>query len=297
MVLELKGTWSASPNGGSLSVYWSTWMFWTWLWPPSKSWHFLSRELGFALPFCLASVSSAVMSWLSLWQCPQPEHPDCDTWPPGSGPGVRSEWPCPGPLPSPISTCQVPMDRVMALSLSRTSLTNMLFCSGVERQHRTERQYRVNSRNLSSSFPWKMAFSVFPSMTNPTSGAAAPEAGGGVAEGRRNPESLPSGFRGPWNCFTSSSAKLRMESQVSYKEQNNQFGVSKQHWKHRLKASLYPLVKELYNSTTIEMTWESLSDFDISLQYFKQHQSKNNLEPHLWPKGRVSLGMRVKIAQ
>ena len=63
-----------------------------------------------------------------------------------------------------------------------------------------------------------------------------------------------------------------MESQVSYKEykeQNNQFGVSKQHWKHRLKASLYPLVKELYNSTTIEMTWESLSDFDISLQYFK----------------------------
>lgn len=152
------------------------------------------------------------------------------------------------PSPSPIPTCQVPMERVMALSLSRTSLTNMLFCSGVERQHRTERQYRVNSRNFSSSFPWKMAFSVFPSMTNPTSGAAAPEVGGGVAEGRRNPESLPPGFRGPWHCFTSSSAKLRMESHVSckeYKEQNNQFGVSKQHWEHRLKASLYPLVKEL----------------------------------------------------
>lgn len=99
MVLELKGTSSASQNGGSLSVYWSTWMFWTWLWPPSKSWHFLSRELGFTLPFCLASVSSAVMSWLSLWQCPQPEHPDCDTGPPGSGPGVGSEWPCPVPHP------------------------------------------------------------------------------------------------------------------------------------------------------------------------------------------------------
>lgn len=54
-------------------------------------------------------------------------------------------------------------------------------------------------------------------MTNPTSGTAALEEGGSVSEGRQNPKILGSGFCGPWNCFTSSSAQLRMDSQVSYR--------------------------------------------------------------------------------
>lgn len=44
----------------------------------------------------------------------------------------------------------IPMARVMTLSLFRTSLTTMLFCSGVERQQSTERQLRATARNLSS---------------------------------------------------------------------------------------------------------------------------------------------------
>lgn len=44
----------------------------------------------------------------------------------------------------------LPMARVMTFSLFRTSLTTMLFCSGVERQQSTERQLRATARNLSS---------------------------------------------------------------------------------------------------------------------------------------------------
>jgi hypothetical protein len=64
-----------------------------------------------------------------------------------------------------------------------------------------------------------MAFNAFPSMTNPTSGTIAPEVVDDVLEGGRNPKSLRSCFCGSWNCFTSSSAQLRMDSQVSYREQ------------------------------------------------------------------------------
>lgn len=51
-----------------------------------------------------------------------------------------------------ILTLYSPMARVMTFSLFRTSLTTMLFCSGVERQQRTERQLRATARNLSSKF-------------------------------------------------------------------------------------------------------------------------------------------------
>ena len=44
----------------------------------------------------------------------------------------------------------LPIARVMTFSLFRTSLTTMLFCSGVERQQSTERQLRATARNLSS---------------------------------------------------------------------------------------------------------------------------------------------------
>lgn len=113
----------------------------------------------------------------------------------------------------------VPMERVMTFNLSRTSLTIILFWSGVERQHRTDRQYRVNSKNLSSSFPWKIAFNVFPSMTSPTSGVIALElADGSILGGMWHPQSFRAGCCGSQNLFTSSNAQLRMDSQVSCRE-------------------------------------------------------------------------------
>ena len=167
-------------------------------------------ELGFGLhpsaDISLAENPGSLSHLLSLCLLCRLSRPDCHfdgALSLGSltvTPDLWSRWHVRVALPSPpacTSPRRVPMERVVTPSLPRTSLTNMLFCSGVARQHRTERQYRLSSRNFSSSFPWKMAFSVFPSMTSPTSGAAAPEVGGGVAEGRQNPESLRSGFRGP----------------------------------------------------------------------------------------------------
>lgn len=142
-----------------------------------------------------------------------------DTRPPTLDPRLLSD--PPRQAATRISAWWVPMERVITLNLSRTSLTIILFWSGVERQHRTDRQYWVNSRNFFSSLPWKMIFSVFPSMTNPVSGTTAPEVVDGVLEGRRNPKSLRPGFCSSWNCFTSSSAQLRMDSQVSCAESSN----------------------------------------------------------------------------
>lgn len=121
-----------------------------------------------------------------------------------------------------IPACWVPMERVMTLNLSRTSLTIILFWSGVERQHRTDRQYRVNSKNLSSIFPWKIALNVFPSMTSPTSGVIALElANGIILDGVWHPQSFWAGCCGSRNLFTSSNAQLRMDSQVSCRESYN----------------------------------------------------------------------------
>lgn len=44
----------------------------------------------------------------------------------------------------------LPIAKVIALSLSLTSFTTMLFWSGVERQHSTERHRLASARNLSS---------------------------------------------------------------------------------------------------------------------------------------------------
>lgn len=187
-------------------------MFWIsgpfWLWLPFKSWFFHSwpttPENSIHSPTLL---SFCFICWLPHLDChfevtssktmndPQLQHFNFDTCPPISSSGLLSDQPCQSATH--ISAWWVPMERVMTLSFSRTSLTIMLFWRGVERQHRTDWQYWVNSRNFFSSFPWKMALSVFPSMTNPTSGAAAPEAGGVVLKGRWNPKSLWSGFRGP----------------------------------------------------------------------------------------------------
>lgn len=120
-----------------------------------------------------------------------------------------------------IPACWVPMERVMTLNLSRTSLTIILFWSGVERQHRTDRQYWVNSKNFSSSFPWKIAFNVFPSMTSPTSGVIALELADGILDGVWHPQSFRAGCCGSRNLFTSSNAQLRMDSQVSCRESYN----------------------------------------------------------------------------
>lgn len=190
MCQVLKGKRSTLQNWVGLSVYyWAARMFWirgpSWLCPPSKPdislAHLLIPETDLlshsAQPLLYLLTAT---TWLSLWSLslcdddPQPKHLDFDAQISTSRPGLFSDWPC--QTATHISAWWVPMARVMTLNLSRTSLTIMLFWSGVERQHRTDRQYWVNSRNFSSSFPWRMAFRVFPSMTNPTSGTAALEA-------------------------------------------------------------------------------------------------------------------------
>lgn len=95
----------------------------------------------------------------------------------------------------PLSTVRfqrvVPMDRVITLSCLRTSLTTMLFCSGVERQHSTERQSRASSRNRSSRPPCRIMSSVLPSITSPNSGPGLSEAGKDVGI---KPKSFLRGF-------------------------------------------------------------------------------------------------------
>lgn len=59
----------------------------------------------------------------------------------------------------------LPMAKVMALSLLRTSFTTMLFCMGVDRQQRTERHCLARKRNLSSRFFSRAKARHFPSMT------------------------------------------------------------------------------------------------------------------------------------
>lgn len=66
----------------------------------------------------------------------------------------------------------LPMESVMTFNLFRTSLTTMLFCRGVARQHKTDRQCLVSSKNFVSRPPWKITFNVLPSITSPTSGRA-----------------------------------------------------------------------------------------------------------------------------
>lgn len=55
------------------------------------------------------------------------------------------------------------------------SLTITLFWGRVEQYHSTDVQYGVTFRNIFFSFPWKVAFIVFPSMASPTSATTAPE--------------------------------------------------------------------------------------------------------------------------
>lgn len=59
----------------------------------------------------------------------------------------------------------LPMAKVMALSLLRTSFTTMLFCKGVDRQQSTERHCLARKRNLSSRFFSRAKARHFPSMT------------------------------------------------------------------------------------------------------------------------------------
>lgn len=66
----------------------------------------------------------------------------------------------------------LPMESVMTFNLSRTSLTTILFCRGVARQHKTDRQCFVSSKNFASKPPWKITLNVLPSITSPTSGLA-----------------------------------------------------------------------------------------------------------------------------
>lgn len=67
-----------------------------------------------------------------------------------------------------------PTARVNTFSWFRTSLTTMLFCKGVHRQHKTEWLYFVSWRNLCSSCPWKIVFRAFPSTTSPITGFGSP---------------------------------------------------------------------------------------------------------------------------
>lgn len=68
----------------------------------------------------------------------------------------------------------LPTARVSTFSWFRTSLTTMLFCKGVHRQHKTEWQYFVRWRSLCSSFPWKIVFRALPSTTSPIMGFGSP---------------------------------------------------------------------------------------------------------------------------
>lgn len=160
----------------------------------------------------------------------------------------------------------IPMERVMTLNLSRTSLTIILFWSGVERQHRTDRQYWVNSRNLFSRFPWKIAFSVFPSMTSPTSGARALELTVGMLDGMWHPQSFRAGCCGSWKLFTSSNAQLRMDSQVSCRES---YSISEQPCMLKLYLYFCKIIIKLLPYRLFRNF--SLSSLYISLQHLKQH--------------------------
>lgn len=117
------------------------------------------------------------------------------------------------PLLSPVSSrVEVPMDRVITFRCLRTSLTTMLLCSGVARQHSTERQCRASARNFSSSPPWKMMLSVCPSTTSPNSGLGASETEEDVG---MMPKSFLCDLSYSEFFFTSSRVKFKRDSQVS----------------------------------------------------------------------------------
>lgn len=104
------------------------------------------------------------------------------------------------------------MERVMTLSCLRTSLTTMLLCSGVVRQHSTERQCCASASSFSSSPPWKMMFRVCPSITSPNLGLGASGAEGVVG---MMPKSFLFGLSRSQFFFTSSRVKFKRDSQVS----------------------------------------------------------------------------------